>query len=300
MQLDLCLLGLPTLSSPRGPVTVSPSALQLCAYLALAPAGARSRDLAAEHLYADSPVRAARRRLSTAIWRLRSQVRDITGVDLIVTTARDRVGLSPAVRLTIDAASFERLVNPVLDRRPAEITAEDAAALAAAVDLHRGCLVEACDDEWVLTDRSRLEKLYLLALDYLIVFHGQQSDAGAINRYGDLALAVEPLREDIHRHLMSAYATAGRDDLVERQFERCRKALIEEVGTDPMPETTALYGRLCFPDRPSAAPSLAALVGDLERARRDLGQLAAIVDRALDQLRRMEEPVVVTRAVTPR
>ena len=42
------------------------------------------------------------------------------------------------------------------------------------------------------------------------------------------ALAMEPLREDVHRHLMTAYAAAGRDDLVERQFERCRQVLLDE------------------------------------------------------------------------
>ncbi|WP_197536530.1 AfsR/SARP family transcriptional regulator [Microlunatus phosphovorus] len=287
LQLDLCLLGAPTLSSSAGQLPVSPSALTLCAYLALAPGYERSREVAAAHLYADSPVPAARRRLSTAIWRLRTEVRDIAGVDLVTTAARNRVGLSSAVQVSVDATTFEQLVSSALQRPPADLTRADANQLASAVDLHRGCLIEACDDEWVLADRNRLENLYLSALDHLIVFHGAQGSPSAVSRFGELALALEPLREDIHRHLMTAYAINGRDDLVERQFERCRRTLLEELGADPMPETIALYSRLRCPDRTAAAPPLAALVADLERARRDVGRLAAIVERALDHLRHL-------------
>ena len=38
--------------------------------------------------------------------------------------------------------------------------------------LHRGALVEECDDEWVIADRYRLENLYLTALDHLVQHHG--------------------------------------------------------------------------------------------------------------------------------
>ncbi|HQW73865.1 MAG TPA: BTAD domain-containing putative transcriptional regulator, partial [Ornithinibacter sp.] len=77
---------------------------------------------------------------------------------------------------------------------------------------------------------------------------------------------------------------AGREDLVERQFERCRRLLVEELGADPMPETVALYARLRRGRGPSTDPTVLALVGDLEAARRDLGRLSLVIDRALDHL----------------
>jgi hypothetical protein len=51
-----------------------------------------------------------------------------------------------------------------------------------------------------------------------------------------------------------------------------------------MPETVALYARLRRGRGPSTDPTVLALVGDLEAARRDLGRLSLVIDRALDHL----------------
>ena len=131
-----------------------------------------------------------------------------------------------------------------------------------------------------------MESLYVSALDHLIRYFGAHTDVAAVTRYGELALDLEPLREDVHRHLMVAYGAAGRDDLVERQFERCRMVLLRELGADPMPETLAAYARLRGGSS-SASATVAALVAELERAKRDVVRLGAAVDRALDRLRHM-------------
>jgi DNA-binding SARP family transcriptional activator len=181
---------------------------------------------------------------------------------------------------------IEDLLAPVLPTCVSDLTAEDVVRLKRAVALHRGQLIEHSEDEWVLRARTRLETIYLSALDHLIQYCGAQGDVAAAGRYGVLALTVEPLREDVHRHLMSAYGSAGRLDLVERQFEQCRMVFLAELMTDPMPETVALYTRLTR--RASGqAPSVAALVAELEGARREIVRLGAIVDRALDHIRRM-------------
>ncbi|MFI7480958.1 BTAD domain-containing putative transcriptional regulator [Kocuria sp. M1R5S2] len=284
--LQLNLFGAPTLVADDRPVTLSPGAVLLCAYLALVPHGGCARSLVATQLFADCPEGTARRRLNTALWRLQSEVRARTGVELFGPHGGRTVALSPSVELTVDAVLFEDLVTPVLRSSAHELGAADVARLEQAVALHRGRLVEPCDDEWVLSSRHRLETLYLTALDHLVQHHGGRGDVVAVGRYGDLALAVEPLREDVHRHLMAAYASAGRQDLVERQFEQCRMVLLTELGADPMPETVALYGRLSRGEGGQTA-SVAVLVAELERARREVARLGEIVDRALDRLRRM-------------
>ena len=281
--LSLNLFGTPALSCTAGPVAISPGAAMVAAYLALGPAEGRNREVAATQLFADSPVGVGRRRLSTAVWRLRTEVRAVTGYDL-VEAGTERLTLSPQVGLAIDSVEFEALVRPVLDTRAESLDDDTVARLERAVSLHRGLLLESCHDEWVLGDRTRLENLYLTALDYLLIHYGARGELGAVGKYGELALAIEPLREDLHRHLMAAYGAAGREDLVERQFERCRRLLVEELGADPMPETVALYARLRRGRGPSTDPTVLALVGDLEAARRDLGRLSLVIDRALDHL----------------
>jgi DNA-binding SARP family transcriptional activator len=285
-DLTLNLLGVPTLVSGDAPVALSPGTTMLCAYLALAPREGRSRSIVAAHLFADCPESTARRRLNTALWRLKSEVRASIGVELIASTGGRNVSLSSAVDVTTDVAIFTKLVSPILHVSAAELTEADAAKLESAVVLRRGQVVEPCHDEWVLSDRNRIENLYLTALDYLVQYYGVRSEVAAVGKYGELAFELEPLREDVHRHLMSAYGAAGRADLVERQFERCRVVMLEELGADPMPETIALYARLTRGEGGRAA-SVGALVAELERARRDVGRLAEVVDRAIYRLRHM-------------
>lgn len=285
-RLSLNLLGSPSLAIEERPVALSPSSALLCAYLALSPSEGRPRSTAATQLFADCSAPTARRRLNTAVWRLKNEVRVHTGVDIVEASDDRRVGLNSSVSVTVDTAVFEELVEQPLRLRPDDISADDAERLERAVALHRGRLVECCDDEWVLAERHRFESRYLAALDHLVRFHGAQGDLDRVARYGELALDLEPLREDIHRHLIHAYGAAGRDDLAERQFERCRMLLLEELGADPMPETIAAYSRAC---RKQGAPTteMTALVSELERARRDVARLAASVERALEQLRQL-------------
>ncbi len=267
-------------------MNLSPGTALLCAYLALAPRHGRTRSSTLAQLFAGCPEGAARRRLNTALWRLRQEVRRAVGVDLVAASGSRIVALNPDAALTVDVDVFERLVAPVLRTGAGAMTDCGAEHLERATDLYRGALVEPCDDEWVLADRHRFEDLYIAALDYLVQFHGARGDVAAVTRFGAGALELEPLREDLYRHLMTAYAAAGRDDLVERQFERCRRTLRDELGADPMPETVALYARLMRGDSGHRV-TVTALVADLERARREITRLAGIVDRALDRVSRL-------------
>lgn len=281
--LSLNLLGAPTLVAGSDPVWLSPSSTLLCAYLALTPSEGRPRSTVAAQLFVNCTESAARRRLNTAVWRLRNEVHASVGVQIVAQGTRT-LALDPSVDLTVDVALFENLVSSVVGERATGMTNQDVRSLETAVALHRGQLVEPCHDDWVLAERYRLENLYLTALDYLVQHFGSSGDIAAVAKYGDLALKVEPLREDIHRHLMTAYGDAGRDDLVERQFERCRLTLLENLGADPMPETIATYHRVRHCDD-APAVDVAGLVAELERARRDVARLADSVDRALNRLR---------------
>jgi hypothetical protein len=126
--LRLNLLGPPTLVSGNDPVALSPGAAMLVAYLALAPREGRQRSVAAAQLFADSSSDSARRRLNTALWRLQSEVRASTGVELVGRSGGRSVALSPAVDMTVDAIRFERLLEPVLRRSVVDLTDDDVLA----------------------------------------------------------------------------------------------------------------------------------------------------------------------------
>ena len=135
----------------------------------------------------------ARRRLNTALWRLRTEVRSCTGVEIVADSSARTVALSKTAEMTTDTARFHDLADPVLRGRPEDMTDGHAAQLEAAVVLHRGRLLEVCDDEWVLAERYRIENRYLTSLDYLLQYYGARGDVTNVTKYGELALDLEPL-----------------------------------------------------------------------------------------------------------
>jgi len=287
LELQVHVLGAPWVGAGGAQLPLSPSAATTLALLALAPHDGLSRTRMATQMFADCPEPVARRRLSTALWRLRTELRDTVGHDVLDSACPSRVALLPDVEVRVDAREFRDRVTPVLHQPAETMTPDMAAVLESAAESYRGSLLEPNYDDWVVFERDRLANLYLAVLDQLVQYHGQRRDAAKVATYAEKALVLEPLREDLHRHVMVAYQRAGRPDLASRQFELCRLALLQELGADPMPETIALHTRIMIGDGSATADDLAGLVADLERARREVLELATIVERALDAVLRL-------------
>ena len=65
----------------------------------------------------------------------------------------------------------------------------------------------------------------------------------AVDAYRSV-LVEDPLQERVHVALMQLYAGQGRRDMVRRQYDRLCAMLLDELGVEPMPETTREYHRL--------------------------------------------------------
>ncbi len=57
-------------------------------------------------------------------------------------------------------------------------------------------------------------------------------------------LALDPLREDAHRALISILSSLGQRDAALDAYRRCADIFQRELGLGPGPETRALYERL--------------------------------------------------------
>ena len=97
------------------------------------------------------------------------------------------------------------------------------------------------DGEWVERQRSRVHGIRVRALDCL-------ADIRLINGEGPLAvetateaIALEPFREAGYQRLMRIHAALGNRAEALRVYEQCRHLLTGELGTDPSPETEAVY-----------------------------------------------------------
>lgn len=103
----------------------------------------------------------------------------------------------------------------------------------------RGFLSDDC--AWVDIQRARLHDLNVRAVQAEAAAYLRGGNRGRAVVSAREALALDELREESYRLLMQAMAAAGERGEALRVWERCRTLLEEELGTDPAPETEAVY-----------------------------------------------------------
>lgn len=290
-RLEICLLGVGRVDAPwDGAAPLTPSCRSLLAYLLLHNKRTHARDVIATAFWGDSPEVLARRRLNTTLWRLR-KVLEPDGVSrgtFLLTPATGELGFNRASRYWLDVDEFEQTSASLVRSGASDLTPAEVDCLERAVGLYTGDLLEGVYDDWVLEDRARLANLYLGALARLASAARAHGDLTRAIFFGDLLLEHEPLREDVHRDLMNAYAAAGRRAEALRQYERCCDVLQRELEIQPLPETVHLAARIAAgkpPTPPDAVIDVTDVLVELERARRETTDLARSIDLSLELLR---------------
>lgn len=286
-MLEVVLLGPPQVRrTSGGALPLPPVVTTLLAYLVVNGGHPCTRDTLATVLCADASDETARRRLSTSLWRLRRLIEgDAVPQGTYITATPREVRLN-GDDLWVDVSDFEARVREPLATPAAAMDDGHVKALAEAVALYGGDLLEGCYDEWVLRERDRIAGLHLAALARLVLWY-QGRDAEATLQYAGLILDRDPLREDVHRAVIRAYADLGRRNDARRQYDTCVRLLDDELGVGPLPETTALMAAVgagaahAAPERPVAA---ADVVARLREAQRTLATLHMEVQRAIDEL----------------
>ncbi|MBV7518352.1 alpha/beta fold hydrolase [Ensifer sp. ENS12] len=102
-------------------------------------------------------------------------------------------------------------------------------------------LAEEPFEDWLRIERERLRTVAITVLEKLIARHIAGNKPGACIPAAARLLGLEPLREDVHRTLMRAYAAQGRFNLALEQYQRCSDTLRKQLGIQPEPETRTLY-----------------------------------------------------------
>lgn len=234
----------------------------MLAYLALNSGRAQSRDKLAALLWGGNGNSQARTNLRQTLSTLRKAMSFKDGE--LLTTAGDDIILNPD-DLTLDVARFEEL---------AASTAPE--ELEQAVTLYKGDLLdgfslrEQAFEEWLRAERERLRTLAIGALEKLTAHYREVGEVARCAQAAARLLCLDPLREDVHRTLMRAYAAQDRLSLALKQYEVCREALQRELGVRPEPETQLLFDeirarRMRFADMPSDSRQLPELQTAMQR-----------------------------------
>ena len=217
---------------------------ELLSYLLIHRDRPHSREALATLLWGDTSTEKSKKYLRQALWHVHAALNsNANGTDVLM-VEHDWLSLNPRSNLWTDVSDFERAFAAAEGVAGRQLDAEKAQSLKDAVTLYRDDLLPGYYQDWVLFERERLQNMYLLMLDKLIVylqFHGEYEVAQG---YGATILRYDPARERTHRQLMHLYSLAGDRTSALRQFERCALALKQELGVKPERKTVELYERI--------------------------------------------------------
>ncbi|HEX6383387.1 MAG TPA: tetratricopeptide repeat protein [Anaerolineae bacterium] len=208
---------------PKPPTQKSQS---LLAYLVRHRQRPQPRERLMAMFWGERPEQRARRSLSTALWHIR---RCFPNAD--------------PIQGDVHAVHFQFPGNVYLDVEAFETGAQgdDQASLQAAVALYQGEFLAGFYDDWIVSERYRLQSLYEEALAHLMVLYENQGQYPAALQTAQRLLEADNLREDAHRLVMRVYGRLGRRNAALEQYQRCQEIINRELGAEPMAETAELY-----------------------------------------------------------
>jgi DNA-binding SARP family transcriptional activator len=114
-----------------------------------------------------------------------------------------------------------------------------------AVQLYRGdYLTEALYDLWTLEERERLLARFLATTTTHAMRVLERGDVQQAVQLCEQVLRRDRCYEEAYQVLMRAHARSGSRSQAIRSYARCLQALHDDLGIDPLPESSALYEQI--------------------------------------------------------
>jgi len=218
---------------------------QVLAYLASAPGLEAGRVELVEAVWPTEGERTIERNFHPTLSHLRRALETGRKDDVQPLLFRGGVyRLNPEIGWEIDAAEFAALAEKGRALAAGGELAAAADAWRRAWALYRGPFLQGHYEAWVAARRETYQRQQLEMLRELgdLYLRLERPDE-AMDAYRSI-LIEDPLQERVHVALMQVYAEQGRRDMVRRQYDRLCTLLLEELGVEPLPETTREYHRL--------------------------------------------------------
>ena len=109
---------------------------------------------------------------------------------------------------------------------------------------HGEYLPDAIYEDWSSGERERLAALYLTGAGHLARLLLDEGELIEAIDWSQKVLAVDNCWEDAYRLLMRAHVANGNRPLAIRTYRQCQEALANELGLEPMAETTGLFNQI--------------------------------------------------------
>jgi len=220
----------------------SRKARALLGYLAYNREDPLSRDHLASLLWSERTDESARRNLRQALYNVRSVLAS-SGDRRLFVADQTTIQIDPAIDCWVDVDEFRASA-----RRGLAAEGNDPGQLVAAARLYRGDLLAGfylkdCVEfeEWLLATQEQLREEAIQVFRTLVSTYLRRGETHLGVRYAKRLLAIDPLSEESHRNLMQLYLMAGRRTRALAQYEHLRNLLRQELGVEPLEESTDLY-----------------------------------------------------------
>jgi DNA-binding SARP family transcriptional activator/predicted ATPase len=227
---------------PLAGLSLSKARALLC-YLAVT-GRPQTRSALIELLWGGMGEAVARRNLRVVLTKLRAAVSDY------VLTTRTDIAFNTHLPHTLDVAQFEQAAQTALDA-PGPLAANHVTTLEQSFARYKGEFLSGLEvhraaafEEWVVLQRERLRRLALQVGERLAQHYEATRQTRAGIAVCQRLIQIDPLQEEVHRHLMGLLWQNGQPAEALRQFEQCRRALAEELGIAPDGATLALVARI--------------------------------------------------------
>lgn len=237
-DLRLELLGSPRIFLDGQPVNLRRRGAAAVFYFLAVSGASQSRAYLTDLLTGDQSEAAVKKLVRNVLSDLRQAIGDI----LIADT--QTIGLRDDTQIVVDVVTFRTLLAQA---RPSD----NPILLAEAVESYRGEFLTGFSmpdaplfEEWLLAEREQLHQQYIQALELLAAAYASHTQYAEAMETTRRLLNAEPWREEAHRQLMLFLARTGQRSAALMQYEVCRQILHDELGVEPVPETTFLYERL--------------------------------------------------------
>lgn len=96
-------------------------------------------------------------------------------------------------------------------------------------------------DEWQILQAEILHRELIGALSRLVLGYTSDGEIAAAIGAAHRWLALDPIDETAHRHLMQLYTWNSQRSEALHQYQECVRILQQELGVPPLEETTRLY-----------------------------------------------------------
>lgn len=232
-MLQVWLLGQFEIKLDGRRVVLSARAAQsLLAYLMLSAGTLHRREKLAGLLWSDFPEENARRNLRQELWRLRKAIASpVPGaVEYILARELD--------------ITFNRDAEYWLDAAQLQKPESDPDTLISTLSLYRGELLPGMYDDWISLEREHLQAVFDTKMQSLLEQLIDAKRWNTVIEWSERWIVRGQTPEPAYRALMVAHSALGNASQAALDYQRCAKALRNDIGVEPSSATRALYETL--------------------------------------------------------